>query len=257
MTLTAKFLLKAVLPVAVLLAAAPLRGDDSAIEPRALEVVEKASLALKAHPRVRFEIRDSIDILDDAGQKIQYEHSRTFDIERPNRFRASSAGDLRKVHAWYDGKVASIFMPEKNVWGQIGFEGDVDAMLDHASQQLGMQFPAADIATNDLSALIVGNAKALRYVGLHAAGGVTCHHVAFSNDGVDAQLWVRADETALPQKFVIDYKSLPGEPQYRLDVLSITFPESFEDGHFAFSAPDGAERVDLVPLAKAVEGAKE
>jgi len=256
MPLNIKFLLRFTLPVAILLAAMPARGED-AIEPRAKEVVERAAASLKAHPRVRFQVRDSIDILDDTGQKIQYEHNRTFDIERPDRFRASSAGDLRTVEAWYDGKVASILMPEQKVWGQMPFEGDVDAMLDHASAQLGMQFPAADVATNDLAALILGNTKSLRYVGIHSAGGVACHHVAFSNDGIDGQIWLRNDDTALPQKFVIDYKSLPGEPQYRLDVLSIAYPESFAEGHFSFSAPEGSERIELVPLSKAVGGSKE
>ncbi len=236
--------------------AVSLSAGDS-VEPRAREVLEQSSTALGAQERARFVVRDSIDIIDATGQKIQHEHNRTIEVERPNRFRSSAQGDLMKAQAWYDGESASILLPGKNVWGKIEHEGDIDSMLLHASEVLGMQFPAADLASNDFAALILENAKSLRYLGIHLALGTDCHHLAFSNDGIDGQIWLRTDDAATIQKLVIDYKSLPGEPQYQLEVLSIEYPESYPEGHFDFAPPEGAERVDLLPIAQAVAATQE
>ncbi len=223
----------------------PVEAD---VEREAEDIIRQASEWLAAHERVRFTLRDTIDVLDENGQKIQYEHHRTVEVERPNQIRVKATGDLRNTEAWYDGATTFILLPDRKVWGSIEIESDIDGMLEHAEEILGVHLPAADMASNDLAARILNNADDGRYVGRHATGGHDCHHLAFSNEGVDFQFWIRTDGTMLPQKLVIDYKSLPGEPQYRLEVISVDFPQSYPTEHFRFSPPASAEQVDLVPI---------
>ena len=77
--------------------------------------------------------------------------------------------------------------------------------------------PLADFLYADPYAVLMEGVTYGRYLGIHQAAGVACHHLAFSQDTIEWQIWIDAGEKPLPRKLVISYVQEPGEPQYSAD----------------------------------------
>jgi hypothetical protein len=84
------------------------------------------------------------------------------------------------------------------------------------------------------------------YVGLHFAGGVKCHHLAFTQPNIDWQVWIDAGAKPQPRKFVITYKQLPGEPQFVAGIGTIDPDPKTDDTTFRFNAPKDFTRLKLL-----------
>ncbi len=83
-----------------------------------------------------------------------------------------------------------------------------------------------------------------RYLGLHQAAGVACHHLAFSQPTIEWQIWIDAGDKPLPRKLVISYVQEPGEPQYSAVIRRWNLESKVPEGLFTFEAPEGARRID-------------
>ena len=113
----------------------------------------------------------------------------------------------------------------------------------------------------ELNALIQGNAyaslmakvKTERYLGTEEIRGATCHHLAFSEEDQDWEMWVEVGDTPLLRKI---RRGEPSAAQAQTDktardegnmVVTRTFDEweidpVFDKGVFEFEAPPGTAR---------------
>ena len=79
--------------------------------------------------------------------------------------------------------------------------------------------------------------------GLHQAAGVPCHHLAFSQEDIDWQIWIDAGPQPLPRKIVITYAEEPGAPQYTATIKRWSLDPKFTDELFHFVPPEGATKL--------------
>ena len=70
------------------------------------------------------------------------------------------------------------------------------------------------------------------------------------------QVWIEKAEPAPFRRIVITYKSEPGSPQFRADLLEWDFSPDVPDSLFTFKRPAGAEQVPLVAKTKGEEEAR-
>jgi len=95
--------------------------------------------------------------------------------------------------------------------------------------------------------------------------GVECEHLAFRNQDTDWQLWVEVGDRPIPHKYVITSKTVAAAPQYTLRIHDWKTDATPAADAFAFTAPDGAKKVDLnalhdideVPPGAMIKGGKE
>ena len=85
-------------------------------------------------------------------------------------------------------------------------------------------------------------------MGLHKVRGVPCHHLAFDGDEVQLQVWIDAGDKPLPRKVVLNHKNLPGSPQWTAYLSDWNFSPQLNDNLFAFTPPQGAEKIKFVPV---------
>ena len=86
------------------------------------------------------------------------------------------------------------------------------------------------------------------YLGIHLAAGVPCHHLAFSQEAIDWQIWIDAGPQPLPRKIVISYAGEPGAPQYTATIRRWNLDPAFPEDLFRFEAPEGATGISLPAL---------
>lgn len=219
------------------------------VEPQVDEIMRKMSESLSKAQYFTFEVTDTVDEVLSHGQKLQFSHRRKAFVSRPNRVRIDTSGDITNRKVWKDGKHITMLDKEHKVYGQIDDPGTIDQMIDMLLNKYGVTTPLADLLSDDPYTVLMANVITGFYIGLHAVGKVPCHHLAFTQEDIDWQIWIADTERSGPQKMVITYKTSPGEPQYTLQLegafrfSDVPLPEIFTP-----KIPDGYDKIDFLPL---------
>src|SRR5262245_13456658 len=215
------------------------------VDPRADEILKKMSALLAGAPRFALEAEETLEEVSDNAPRVQLTNVRRIGVERPGRFAADAAGDTLNRAAWYDGKTLTVLDKSRNVYLSVEMPGGIDAALDRIADEYGVVIPLSDLLYADPYATLTEGVAYGEYLGLHQAAGTLCHHLAFSQDAIDWQIWIDAGDQPLPRKLVITYVNEPGTPQYMAVIRRFTLDPKFQDGLFQFHAPEGAQRIDV------------
>ncbi len=171
-------------------------------------------------------------------------------MERPNHVAADATGDTLNRASWYDGRTVTVLDKEHNVYATIEAPATIDATLDKIVDEYGVVLPLADLLYADPYAVLMAGVTYGRYLGIHQAAGVACHHLAFSQDTIEWQIWIDAGDKPLPRKLVISYVQEPGEPQYTAVIRRWNLESSVPEGLFTFEAPEGAQKIEAKDMKR-------
>ena len=215
-----------------------------AVEARADQELKRMSEFLGKLPRFALEAEEIFDEVPDGELRRQLTNTRRVAVERPNHVAADVTGDTLLRASWYDGKAVTVLDKEHNVYATLPAEPTIDATLDKLIDEYGVVLPLVDLLYSDPYAVLMEGVTYGRYLGLHQAAGVMCHHLAFSQETIEWQIWIDAGEQPLPRKLVISYVEEPGEPQYSATIRRWRVDGAVPEGLFTFQAPEGAQKVE-------------
>lgn len=233
-------------PWAVAQEGEPQPGSESA---RIDRILRQMSDFLTSAQSFGFTAHELIDEVEE-GQRIQYSNSRSMLVRRPNRLATEAYGDLVNRSVWYDGKTFTLLDREFNTYIQVPAPDSIDALLDEIEAQFEVVIPLGEMLSEDVYQALTPQIRRARYLGLHQVRGIECHHIIFTQDDLDWQLWVEASSTPVPRKLVIVYKQEPGIPQYSAVISEWDFTVATPDELFEFHPPEGARELDMsVPMA--------
>ena len=195
-----------------------------------------------------FTAHEVIDEVEE-GRRIQYSNSRSVVVRRPNRLAAEAYGDLLNRDVWYDGKTFTLLDREVNTYIQVPAPENIDALLDEIEEVLGIVVPLSEMLSENVYRALTQQVRQASYLGLHQVRGIECHHLIFTQQDLDWQLWVEASSTPVPRKLVIVYKQEPGIPQYAAVFSEWDFTVATPDELFEFHPPEGARELEMsVPM---------
>jgi hypothetical protein len=237
---------------------APVPGFAEAapqLDAEAMSVLKKSITFLESLDRFEIQGTAIFDVIQENGQRLQFEKKTRLIQQRPDKLYAEQLrddGDINKL--WYDGKQVSILKVGDNAYAQFQAPETIDSMLDMLENLLRDPHPFADLLYSDLSFLLSQPKEAV-YVGPSSAAGFPCSHLAFRSNELDWQIWVERSDTPFIRKVVVTYRNEPGIPQ------SVTYlhewkilPEQ-KGSVFLFSPPEKAVRLSiLIPPAVQEEG---
>jgi hypothetical protein len=180
------------------------------------------------------------------GQKLQRTQEGILKIRRPDRLRIDLIADRYSRSILYDGKTLLVYDPDQKFYATFPAPNTIDATAKTAREKLGLDLPLSQLFASDPIAAINNPSRIGTYVGLHRIGTTICHHLAFSQNNVDWQIWVAAEGQPVPRKIVIDYKNLPGRPQYIALLSDWNFAAKLDDATFRFAAPGDAQKIEFI-----------
>jgi hypothetical protein len=218
------------------------------IDPVADRVLRRMCEYLQSKHQFRFEAMELYDEVRPSGQKVQYSRHRRVAVRRPNRIYSEANGDTASRRFWYDGKTITLLDRRQNLYGQTKAARDIDSTLDGISQTYGLSLPLMDLLFHDPYAALTEKVASGAYMGVHQVEGSPAHHLAFTQENVDWQIWVDLGSRPLPRKVVISYKSLPSQPQYQATLSRWDVATRLSDTTFQFHPPKGAAKIEVVPL---------
>ena len=176
-------------------------------------------------------------------------------LERPNHAAADVNGDTLARATWYDGKTVTVLDKEHNTYATVSAPPTIDATLDMLEDDYGVVLPLKDVLFSDPYKILSEGITYGRYLGIHQAAGVACHHLGFSQETIEWQIWIDAGDQPVPRKVVITYVDEPGEPQYTAVFRKWKLDGPVPDGLFAFEAPEGVTRIEAKTMQERLGGA--
>jgi hypothetical protein len=132
------------------------------------------------------------------------------------------------------------------VYATTDVPADLDAAIDHVFDTYGFSVPIADLVYSDPYAVLTENVESGFLVGRHSVDGTPCHHLAFSQEFIDWQIWIEDGPRPVPRKLVVTHKDEPGAPQYTARLSGWDFQPRLSDHIFQFDPPPGVDRIEFL-----------
>ena len=202
-------------------------------------------LASAAHFTLRAEVwRERVG---ESGEKLQFSRIVTLEVQRPDRLHMNIHSGHVDRGFWYDGRRLSVLDARQNYYSVTPMPPNLDAALDAAHDEFGIDVPLVDFAVSDPYRNAIARVQHGRYFGLSTALGFQCHHLAFTQDNVDWQLWIEDGPHPLIRKLVINHKNEPGSPEFTALITNWDFTERIAPSNFVFEPPPGASELQMRP----------
>ena len=155
------------------LAICPARAQsETNIAPRAQSVLASACEYLAQTPYFGLTAEIWREHVTASGQKLQFSRTVTMEVRRPNRLHMEIAAPRSQRGFWYDGKSLTILDRLPGLFSMAPMPGNLDAMIDKAHDDMGVDLPLIDLAVSDpyknAMAKVVGGSLLRAFAG---AGG--------------------------------------------------------------------------------------
>jgi len=240
-------------PGAVATGAGDRPGAALPAAPAPREALRAMLELLHATPSFRFHAEIVHDVPTSWGGLVQLAGAADFFVTRPDHVYVDFRDDVSARRIWLDGETVTLLDPHSGLYGEHPQPGDIDATLAYLQEELDLALPLGELIANHAGERLLERSARARYVGLHDADGVPCHHLAFVLPEVDVQVWVAAEGPPLPRKLVIVFKREPGSPQWAAALMDWDLEASIPPQRFARTLPDDASRIGFLALQEGTE----
>ena len=245
----AKFLLtiSLALVLAICLAPGPVMSAEG-IDPDADKILKTMSSYLGETETFSMNADIDFEVVSRNGQKLQLSSFATAVLKRPAEFHIQRKGIIANAEFIFDGTTLTLYGKNLNVYAQIEVPGTIDDAIRAYELETGIPAPGADLLFDDPYAILSSGVESSAYLGIAYVNGIECHHLAFREAKVDWQLWVKTGDAPLPMKYVITSKWHTAAPQYEIRFRDWNTNPQINDEQFTFSAPEGATRLETIPV---------
>jgi len=216
---------------------------------QALAALRRMSEFLASRPTLRFEADIQYDAVQTSGQKIEFGSHRKYSLARPDRVRVDVAhwnGEQEMIA--FDGNRLWATLSESRIYASMEYTGSTPDALDLLVNDYGLASPLSDLFRRDLADEIADRVISARELRTVTIAGVRCDHLAFRGQRVDFQLFIQQGEEPVPVRFIIDYHTEAGSPQFRARLHDWDVAPAVPDSLFRFSPAAGAQRVPFPEL---------
>ena len=153
-------------------------------------------------------------------------------------------GDDGATRITYDGKTLTILNKGANKYIQMPVTGSIETMLREASKRMGVDFPLADLLADKPGESFLDGVTTGSMVGEASFEGNAGHHFLFLQPpGIELELFTE-DDTSLPRRIVVTYRSIPGEPQFISELEDWKVGDEIHDEAFATQVPPDATKIE-------------
>lgn len=233
-------------PAAAQEAAAPAADAAPLTESQQLagELLSSMSNYLAKLPGFRARLVSGYDVVQESGEKIEFNEIRDVIVSRPNLLRVEQMfSDGAQDLLVFDGRQINVYDGELGVYAQAPQPGSVDDAVVYFVRDLGMRLPLAAMLSTRLPDELAKRVKSVDYVEYTNILGPGAHHISARTAAVDFQVWIADGERPLPLRVVLTYKTEPGQPQFRAQFLDWDEKSAAPADAFTFKPPADAQQI--------------
>lgn len=224
------------------------------IDPRADEALRRMSTALAGASSFSFAAATTMDELIAPGQTAQVTRHLQVLVRRPDRLAVQSQQGDDTWSLGYQGNTLTLLDRSAKLYATTDAPGGIDRMLDDVARKYGLTVPLADLLMSDPYRALTARAHSGRYIGRGRVDGVECHHLLFTQEHIDWQIWIQAAGEPVPRKWVIDHKSIVERPQFTAHLNDWKLGAAAGDELFNVALPADARKVEMEKLLQMGRG---
>ena len=223
------------------------------INPEADKIFKSMSTYLGGTKAFSVNADVDFEIVVRTGQKLQLSSYSSAVVQRPSNLYVERKGMITDVALLYNGNTLTLHSKNLNAYYQLEGTGTIDDAFLAYEMETGIPAPGADLLFADPYTVLSEGVDSIIYIGISYVNGVACHHLGFRETEVDWQLWIQTGDKPLPMKYVITSKWQTGAPQYEIRFRDWNTDPEIDEKLFTFSAPEGAEKLETMPLDEMAE----
>ena len=236
---------KSVVLLLLIIPASPTQAQ-SEIEAEADRILREMGVFLGEAETFSFHADVAYDEFSFWDQEITFGGIADIAVRRPDGLNVSYKGDDRQSSVVFNGHTLVFHDLRTNLFARLETPGDVDQAVDLLFEKYGTSVPTADLIYSDPYEALIESAQFGVVVGKHFVGGISSHHLAFSGEVLDWQIWIQEGSQPFPLQLVITYKQEPGAPQYRARYSNWNLEPGLNDDHFEFVPPPDAGEMEFL-----------
>jgi hypothetical protein len=181
-----------------------------------------------------------------SGELLHIAHTIKAVVRRPDRVAIEAVGDDGTTKMIYDGKTLVAYGVTQKQYASIPAPDTIDAMLDVAENRMKVDFPLADLLSDNPEKSLLAGITSGGQVGMAIIDGTPCLHLFFvQSPDLELELWLEDNERSLPRRVFVTYRSLPGHPTFLAELSDWDFSIHPSDSDFVFQPPAGVAKVEL------------
>lgn len=234
-----------VLAVVLTACTALVFATDAQQDAKATEVLKQMSVYTASFDQVAIKGTSFSDARLGAGLLISNSEVIHVSINRPGSMRTSSFDGERTKGIYFDDGLLTVFNSENKFYAQVAIPNEIDAAMNFALEELGIEPPLMDLIYKNALAQMVNSGDEVFYItDKSLIDGKNCHHIAIRGPETDVQLWVEEGDRPLPRKIMITSKWEDGSPRF-VAYMNWESNPKFKPGLFEFKAPEGARKIEF------------
>ena len=194
---------------------------------------------------------DAMTTNDDYFQKkmvVTFTHKIHIDLQRPGKLHIDVEGDLKHRSFYLDHGHFTIYDEDLDYYGRLNVPQKIDTALDKLFEAYNIKTSLANILYSDLDKRISPKEKGY-YFGISEVDGAKCHHIGFTNEVQELQLWIEKGVRPLIRKFIVIDKTEKHLPRSGT-VLRWNLHPKLDETVFKFIPSDNTVQIDVESYAK-------
>jgi hypothetical protein len=231
----------------------PAAAASPAIEARADAVLRSMGEFLGKKSALTVQAERTEERVRYSGQKIEFAAEVSGALRRPGHLLARQSGPGANLEVAIRPGSITIYGPASRGVARLQGPDTLDEAFDLLVQKHGVTIAMLDLLVSDPYASAKRTMRTGEYVGLEKVGGVPCHHLAFTADGLDWELWVDAGAEPVPRQLKIVYRGSESVPSVCVRGIHWTFPAALPDDRLELSVPVGAKEMTPEELLSTIE----
>lgn len=222
-------------------------GTEFVSEDRAMELLVSAFDYLSTQDKFLFDLDITYDNILVTGEKVEYSAYQEVIVKRPDRLFVNYVGDLNVKQFYYDGETLSLLDPDAGLYVTEDALSTIDELVLDLEERKGISIPLSTLLLSKPLDRISNSINSSSYLGTGYVNRAPAHHLLFTTDEKDFQIWISEGETPLVQKVVITYKALSGQPQYSAVLSNWDFDHTGNEDIFTFTPTEEDRQVEFLP----------
>lgn len=220
-----------------------------AVEPEALQALQRMSAYLGTLNAFEMKAETSMDLILDEGERIQKDGVTTYKVKRPNGFMIETASDKPVRQVFYNGKQLTLYSPRLGYYATVPAPATIRETLDAARENYGIVLPLEDLFRWGEPGSRAENLTSAFEVGPALIDGVETDQYAFREGDVDWQIWIAKGDKPLPRKIVMIDRKDAERPGFTARMSWNTSPQ-LAASSFTFDPSPSAKQIRLGSISQ-------
>ena len=225
---------------------------DAKIDHKTKKTLKNMSETLTDSSSLSYKATGYIDIIEKDGTLTQSYEEFTVSMLRPDKIKVEAKVGKRELTMWINNGNLVLLDKKKRLVAQTDCPANIESALNFLANKAASTIPGTDFLREDPLAALVAWVSTGSYIASEIENDEKLDHLLFTQGPVTWQLWITAENEALPKRLVMTETGGLLRAQYQVEFSDwSTAPISATS--FIPSIPAKTKAVDLSKIANALE----